>query len=433
MPLAIPCGGTAQCLWALLLLPWAVALILVRRHHHLDGGAVGIVVASSVGLPTLWVTWAGYRGKRMSGTPVSGLSMAQVVDQLAVAVGKQWEDEYEVAIRRLNDPYPLPVSWAAADPSLADSWDSLVRLAADGAGWPPLPSGATWAAGPDDLAGKGGELAEVLARVPTGRLVVLGEPGAGKTMLMVRLVRGLLDRRTASGPVPILVSVASWNPASQDLRGWLAARLLIDYPALASRPPDGRKEPTQAAALFDSGLILPILDGLDEIPEQARGRAISQINDALRPGQQVVVTCRTQQYRGAVQRQSGAKVKLRGAAAVQLRPLDAEPSAVTCVMTWLTVARWAPVLNMLNTEAPAGQALRTPLMVGMAREIYNPRPGELAGTSRNPVELCDQIDRAAVDLCCRAFIPAAYGLSTTDHWTAEQAENWLAFLARHLD
>jgi hypothetical protein len=41
------------------------------------------------------------------GSPVSGLSLAQVADQLAVAVGTQWNAE---ATMRLNDPYPMPVS-----------------------------------------------------------------------------------------------------------------------------------------------------------------------------------------------------------------------------------------------------------------------------------------------------------------------------------
>ena len=231
----------------------------------------------------------------------------------------------------------------------------------------------------------------MLARVPTGRLVVLGEPGAGKTMLMVRLVLDLLARRASGGPVPFLASVASWNPAAQDLRDWLAAQLLIDHPALADPPPAGRTEPTQAAALLASGLILPILDGLDEIPEQVRGPAISRINDALRPGEQVVVTCRTQQYRDAVRPQGGVEVTLRAAAAVQLRPLDADAvRGYLCddAAGPVARARWDPVLAVLGTEAPAGQALGTPLMVGLARAIYNPRPGELAGTLRDPAELC---------------------------------------------
>jgi predicted NACHT family NTPase len=130
----------------------------------------------------------------------------------------------------------------------------------------------TWAAGPDDLAGEGGELAAVLARVPTGQLMVLGEPGAGKTMLMVRLVLDLLARRAEGDPVPVLAPVASWNHAEQHLRDWLSERLLIDHSAFASPPPDGRTEPTQAAALLAAGLILPILDGLDEIPGEVRAQ-----------------------------------------------------------------------------------------------------------------------------------------------------------------
>ena len=209
----------------LFLLPWAVALVQVLRHHHLDSGAVGIVVSVSLGLPALWLTVASYLEARSS-AQVRNLTMARVADQLAVAVGTQWEAE--ASMRRLNDPFPLPVSWDPADQSLSDSWDLLVRLARSGAGWPAPPSPDTWADGPDGLAGEGGELAEVLAQVPTRRLVVLGEPGAGKTMLMVRLVLDMLARRASGGPVPVLASLASWNPADQDLHG------------LAGRPADDR-------------------------------------------------------------------------------------------------------------------------------------------------------------------------------------------------
>jgi NACHT domain len=379
--------------------------------------------------PAPIATWL--RGKR------DLLSLSEIANELALAVATQWEAE--AAVRRLNDPYPLPVSWTPADPSLTDSWDSLVRLASIGAGWPPLPPASTWAAGPDGLAGMGSDLVEVLTQVPTGRLVVLGEPGTGKTTLMIRLTLDLLARRADGDPVPILTSLASWNPAGQDLRDWLIAQLMIEHPALAAAPPSGLEGPTQAAALLDAGLILPILDGLDELPQGVRRLAISRINDALRPGQHLIVTSRSSEYRDAVEPREGVEVTLRGGAAVQLRPLDAD-----AVRDYLSDdagpdarARWAPVFAVLGTKAPVGQALTTPLMVGLARAIYNPRPGELIGALRNPTELRNPAalpTREAVSsLLLSAFIPAAYRADTGGRWTAQKAEQWLTFLARHLE
>src|SRR4029077_2201283 len=153
----------------------------------------------------------------------------------------------------------------------------------------------------------------------------------------------------------------------------------------------------------------------------------------------LVVTCRTQQYRDAVRPQGGLEVTLRAAAAVQVRPLEAD-----AVRDYLSDdaagpaarARWEPVFALLGTEMPAGQALGMPLMVGLARAIYNPRPGELAGSLRDPAELCNPAlaDRTAVEsLLFDAFIPAAYRHDLGGRWTVEQAGKWLTSLARHLE
>lgn len=90
------------------------------------------------------------------------------------------------------------------------------------------------------------KLAQVLDRVPTRRLVVLGEPGAGKTMLLVRLVLDLLTRRAPGDSVPVLVSLASWNPVEQDLYTWLGGRLRPsvhpDSPLPVPRPPSKTRD-----------------------------------------------------------------------------------------------------------------------------------------------------------------------------------------------
>lgn len=402
----------------------AGASLALTSFYHL-GVAVtaATLVAVLGGLPGLYLTWALYRDDRLDAAGREGLSLAEIADELAQAIGSQWASE--AAARGLNDPYPLPVSWDAADASLGDPWHVLETLASSGAGWPP-PVPGTWATSADALAGSGGNLADVLARVPTRRLVVLGEAGAGKTMLMIRLVLDLLARRSSGGPVPVLVSLASWDPSAQDLRVWAAGRLMADHPALAAAAPgDGRG--TRVEALMARGLIVLVLDGLDEIAGLSRLKAARRIDDALRPGDTVVVTSRTQGV-------AALQATIRAAAVIQLRPLD--PSAVASYLrdaAGPAVARWDPVVAALGTASPARQALSTPLMAGLAQAIYNPRTTATPGDLPDPAGLCALHSRTAVEArLLDAFIPAAYRPSAGARWTARQAETWLVFLARHL-
>lgn len=218
--------------------------------------------------------------------------------------------------------------------------------------------------------------------------------------------------------------------------------MIIDHPALAADAPAESEAGTRVAALVAAGLILPILDGLDELPDAVRGSAITQINDALRPGEPLIVTSRTGPYADAIRASAGSTVTLRAAAVVELCPLD-----IAAVSEYLradaghaAASRWDPVVGRLGTTAPVGQALETPLMVGLARTIYNPRPGEHAGALRDPGELCDTAlaDRAAVERhLFDAFIPAAYrGRASAGHsgrWPTQKVEEWLVFIACHLE
>jgi len=426
----------------LLLVGSVVVAVVLARRYHLDTAATLVgLVGGVTGLTGLWLSWAAFKADQDE-TAIGELDLAGVADQLAVAVRRQWEDE--AALRRLNDPYPLPVRWQPAEAALVDDWPSLVRLASSGAGWPPTPPTGNWATGLTGLAGGDGELACLLDRVPTGRLMILGEPGAGKTMLTVRLVLDLLadGRRAPGGPVPVLVSLASWNPQEQALYGWLEAQLAAAYPGLTVPAPGGSGV-SRARALLDAGLILPVLDGLDEIADTIRSASIARINDAVRPGTRLVVTARTTAYRRVVTPASGPQVRLAGAAGIQLRPLDA---AVTADYLRASAggpadaARWDPLLAAW--PAPVGQALSTPLMASLARTIYNPRPGEPAvAVGNSPAELLDPVrfpTRTAVELhLFDAYIPAAYrphlDPAQRCRYNAADAERWLGFLARHLD
>src|SRR5260370_33733837 len=135
-------------------------------------------------------------------------------------------------------------------------------------------------------------------------------------------------------------------------------------------------------ALLAAGLILPVLDGLDEIAGTVRGLAITRINDALGSGESLVVTCRTEQYKDTVRPPDAPGAMPRAAAAIelgQLRPGDVARYLREASGGGEPAARWEPVLAALGTRPPAGQALATPLLVWLARSLYAPprprRPG----------------------------------------------------------
>ena len=120
-------------------------------------------------------------------------------------------------------------------------------------------------------------------------------------------------------------------PRSHD---WLEARLSIDYPALVDpAQPDGSMT-SSIKALLGGGLVLPILDGLDEIPNTVRGPAIARINDAVLPGEHLVVTCRTAPFREAVRPVGGVEVTLQGAAGIELRPLAPASGGLSSCRRW---------------------------------------------------------------------------------------------------
>ena len=85
---------------------------------------------------------------------------------------------------------------------------------------------------PLDSMGSLDTIATDYRKIPSGRLVVLGEPGSGKTILSMRLLLDFLNIRTKVEPVPVIFSIGPWNPAVS-LRDYLTKCLTRDYPWLA--------------------------------------------------------------------------------------------------------------------------------------------------------------------------------------------------------
>ncbi|MFF4546222.1 hypothetical protein [Streptomyces sp. NPDC001435] len=314
----------------------------------------------------------------------------RAADALAEAVREQWAAE--ARLRRLQDPVPLDVGWAPADRRLADHAVNIRRAQ-------PLPA-------PRDRRTE--DAGGPFATLPGRRLVVLGGPGSGKTVLAMRFVLGRLAARRSGGPVPVIFPLAGWDPRQTGLRDWLADRLATDYRPLAALA-DGRH--TLARALLDAGLVLPVLDGFDELARPAYGEAVRRINAELDDDLPLLLTSRGAAWATAVAEGD----VLTAAEVIELLPLDLAQAGGHLERTARPLypadgeprTVWTPVLSELarRPRAPLAQALATPLMVALARAVYG-------DTSRDPSELLDRERFPTVDAVeehlLGAFVPAAF-------------------------
>lgn len=409
--------------FGILLGAFAITLILAWRYHLGMAQEVSSTVAGGGGLSALYLAWVVVRNDS------TNVSLDAISRRLAERVEEQWKEE--TTDRDLIFPYLLPVSWISK--TSAEDLNSLRRMALNATGSSRQPGGK-WAENPKELAGTGPQIVEVLEHIPTGRLVVLGEPGAGKTVLMIRLVRDKLLTWRPDEPVPVLCPVASWNPASTKLHDWLAGMLIMDHPFLAAGAPPGVRGRNCAQALLGNGRIMPVLDGLDEIPDDVRAYAIVGINRSLSYGDKLVVTCRAEEFEYAT-RPEGRAIDLHGAAVVELRPPE-----INDVFKYLedsaqsSPARqdWKIVEEKSKTHPALRRMLESPLMVGLARAVYNSEPGEiLIGESVGPEQLVELPDPSMYLL--QAFIPAVYRSNLNRHWNVPAVKAWLRFIAIHLE
>jgi NACHT domain len=352
------------------------------------------------------------------GAPALTEALAETADQLAQAVGTRWRREEEQ--RGVQDPVPLPVRWRAAAEELTDHWANIRRAPAGG------PSG------PLDLTGRLAEIVDVYRRIPSGRLVVLGRAGSGKTILTLRFVLDWLSTPARADAVAVIFSLGSWNPTTTSLHDWLVAQLVRDHPGLAAAGPG---ESTLAAALVETGRVLPVLDGFDEIADGLHRAALEALNATTMP---LLLTSRPAEYAAAV----AATDVLTSAAGIELTDLTVTDLADylprTIRKTAAATTAWDPVLDELRSHprSPAGDnlaaVLATPLMVALVRATYSDTP------DREPSALLDtnrfSTPEAVEDHLLDSFIPTVYRFAGGHrHWDAERAQHWLGHLARHLD
>ncbi|MFF1609545.1 NACHT domain-containing protein [Amycolatopsis sp. NPDC058278] len=375
-----------------------------------------------------------YWARRSPHRPQVASSPAQVSAaqrQLCDLVLAQWRTE--IVVRQLDDPAPLAVRWRLTELDVNGDVEQVAR-----------PKLLRYLIGQGTRRFEGrtdriSEMASEFRKLPRRRLVILGDPGMGKTTLAVLLLRELLMYPHGEEPVPVFFSMSGWDPSAESLHTWVARRLTEDYPAL--RAPDFG--PDAPRALVNQRRILPILDGLDELPEQARPAILDQLNAAA--ADPLILTCRTAEYETALADQG--RRGLTSAAVIEPNQLKAADAAAYLERNLppTVTSGWAELLTALRVHehSPISQALSSPLTLWLLRKVYvEPRadPAALCDTSR--FATADALTEHLLDHLVEALITANPPRPDTDDehpfvprhtWEPSDAKTWLAFLAHHLN
>ncbi|WP_433613043.1 NACHT domain-containing protein [Dactylosporangium sp. CA-139114] len=381
-------------------------------------------VATNI-LPTSWERWewvslplilvlvlvTGVREAR------GGQGTADPIDSrqaLARAVGARLDSGG--ALSALNPPGPMVVTWTAGRAELSAHRDILLQE--NGRRLPRI--------------GAFDDVLHLFRQVPTQQLVILGGPGSGKTALSVYLQREILRSRAESEAVPLLVTLSDWDPTHEALTDWFARKALRDHPALGNYHRYGRRA---VQRLVEDRIIMPILDGLDEMPADRRAAALRALLRFAGSDHPFVLTCRTEQYADALHEIGSV---LPRAAVIEMAPVE-----VGDAITYLNhrslprSRRWEPVEADIrsNPDGPVALALSTPLMIWLAAEVYRGNTDPAVLVDRRRFATADGIQQHLLD----GFLPSAYPDGPTSNeqpgprYATADVRKWLCFLALHLD
>ncbi|MFD8009505.1 hypothetical protein [Streptomyces sp. NPDC058955] len=299
--------------------------------------------------------------------------------------------------------------------------------------------------------GRLSDLTALHRRLSPPRMVITGadvtdDAGTGKSLAALSMVLDLARDRQPGQAVALRVAATSWT--GQDLEEWLV-RHVVNVFGVGRGP---------ARRLVESRLVLPVVDGVDELdppgtaPYSSRAAGLVRLLNDWQHGTQpaaVILTCRRGLYDGLV----GVEAHLRAAAVVRLAPVDAEQSRAflraSVADTEAGLSRWRPVLDALagppqgaqgaqGAEAPGAvrlrEALATPWRLSLATAVYQERTGD-GRYRREPADLlplaeAGTLRRHLLDL----YVPAALAARSDEAIDPDgPARSRLAVLATYLD
>src|SRR5919199_1603938 len=239
-------------------------------------------------------------------------------------------------------------------------------------------------------------------------LLILGEPGAGKTIALLQLAQRLIERseQNLRLPMPVVFNLSSWAKERKKIVDWLIDELREKY-----QVPKSLSEPW----ITNQQLIL-LLDGLDEVKEDYRNDCVRALNEfiAVFPQTEMAVCSRVKDYEALTER-------LQLSSALCLQPLSTEQVYQFFDGVGGTLAG---LKTLLQNDAELEQFAETPLILNFMSVAYQEWSAEeLIPQLRTPDRHQHLFD---------TYIERRLEQGTASEYSKDKVRRWLSWLASRM-
>ncbi len=261
----------------------------------------------------------------------------------------------------------------------------------------------------DDIVLEQKEVSTSLERIfdeHRGRLLVIGEPGAGKTSLLLQLADALLQRR--ENRVPVILNLATWNETYKNFEHWL----------LETLPRAGSVSKAYAKTLVLEDRLLPLFDGLDEVKAEHRQACLDTIAQYGQVAEHQYVICsRTREYAEIGEAPVYAQI--------ELQPLKAEQIRAELENSAQPEAKF--LLHAIEQDPLLAEVVRNPFYFNTTQLLLASMKSYTSlGIQASTVE---ELQEALVE----KFVAQQLNTTVKTAFSAEKSRKWLGFMAKKME
>ncbi|MBE2223102.1 MAG: NACHT domain-containing protein [Anaerolineae bacterium] len=239
-------------------------------------------------------------------------------------------------------------------------------------------------------------------------LLILGAPGSGKTITLLQLAKDLIQdaQEDPTQPIPMILNLTSWAQEKKSLTDWLVEEIFMQY----------QVSQKLSRTWIEANQLLYLLDGLDEVAEEAREACITAVNDfkAHYPAE-IIICSRTEDYARLQNRLNlGTAVHIQPLTNAQIHDyLNREDLGLTAVR------------DSLGSDSELNELAHSPLFLSIMTLAYR-------GISRADLDSFDSIADRRRHLFDRYVneMFARRPLRNTAYYQKEKSLQWLKNLAQ---